>query len=132
MSFKERGIKHHFITCRVTQTYDVGACVYFYFAFNYRGMSDPVRVFEEIETIARDEILANRGSISHHHGIGKIRRRWLPKTISGPCINTLVQIKRSLDPDNVFGNSNILGELVSSSSAATPQLSTIPSLKSKL
>lgn len=34
---------------RVTQTYDAGACVYFYFGFNYRGISDPVHVYEEIE-----------------------------------------------------------------------------------
>lgn len=35
--------------CRVTQTYDAGACVYFYFAFNYRGLSDPVHVYEQVE-----------------------------------------------------------------------------------
>ncbi|CAL8122885.1 unnamed protein product [Orchesella dallaii] len=129
---KERGIKHHFITCRVTQTYDVGACVYFYFAFNYRGMSDPVHVFEEIESIARDEILANRGSISHHHGIGKIRRKWLPKTISGPSIGTLVHIKKSVDPENVFANSNILSELSKTSTSTTSQHSSSIPLKSKL
>ncbi|TSM68863.1 Alkyldihydroxyacetonephosphate synthase, peroxisomal [Bagarius yarrelli] len=55
-------------TCRVTQTYDAGACVYFYFAFNYRGLSDPVNVYEQVEHAAREEILANGGSLSHHHG----------------------------------------------------------------
>ena len=34
---------------RVTQTYDAGACVYFYFAFNSRGLSDPVHVYEQVE-----------------------------------------------------------------------------------
>ena len=34
---------------RVTQTYDNGACVYFYFGFNYRGMANPVQLYEEIE-----------------------------------------------------------------------------------
>ena len=34
---------------RVTQTYDAGACVYFYFGFNYRGISNPVQVYEDIE-----------------------------------------------------------------------------------
>ncbi|KAK7810527.1 hypothetical protein U0070_006914, partial [Myodes glareolus] len=53
---------------RVTQTYDAGACIYFYFAFNYRGISDPLTVFEQTEAAARDEILANGGSLSHHHG----------------------------------------------------------------
>lgn len=35
--------------CRVTQTYDAGACVYFYFGFNYRGIQNPVQLYEEIE-----------------------------------------------------------------------------------
>ena len=34
---------------RVTQTYDSGACVYFYFAFNYRGLSDPLNVYLQVE-----------------------------------------------------------------------------------
>ena len=34
---------------RITQTYDVGACVYFYFGFNYRGVANPVRLHEDIE-----------------------------------------------------------------------------------
>jgi alkyldihydroxyacetonephosphate synthase len=118
-----RGLKHFFITCRVTQTYDVGSCVYFYFAFNYAGIDDPVHVFEEIESVARDEILANKGSISHHHGIGKIRRKWLPNTISEPAVGTLLSLKKAIDPDNIFGNGNILGE------ASASALSTV---KSKL
>lgn len=67
---ENHGIKQApLITCRVTQSYDAGACIYFYFAFNYRCLNqDPVRVYEEIESAARDEILANGGSISHHHG----------------------------------------------------------------
>lgn len=42
--------------------------MYFYFGFNYRGVANPVEVYEEIENSARDEVLANGGSISHHHG----------------------------------------------------------------
>ena len=54
--------------CRVTQAYDAGACVYFYLAFNYTGISDPLHTFEEMEISARDEILSSGGSLSHHHG----------------------------------------------------------------
>lgn len=39
------------LSFRVTQTYDAGACIYFYFAFNYRGISDPLTVFEQTEVI---------------------------------------------------------------------------------
>ncbi|NXU27929.1 ADAS protein, partial [Thalassarche chlororhynchos] len=49
---KEKGVQFApFFTCRVTQTYDAGACVYFYFAFNYRGISDPIHVYEQIEVM---------------------------------------------------------------------------------
>ena len=40
---------HTNLFCRVTQTYDVGACMYFYFGFKYAGLSDPVHVYEQIE-----------------------------------------------------------------------------------
>ncbi|KAK7067684.1 hypothetical protein SK128_001353, partial [Halocaridina rubra] len=104
----DRGIKHTFITCRVTQTYDAGACVYFYFAFNYRGLSDPVHVYETIESNARNEILACGGSISHHHGVGKIRRQWMSQTLSEPSLGAIKAVKDYFDPDNIFANGNLL------------------------
>lgn len=105
---KERGIKRSFATCRVTQTYDAGACVYFYFAFNYRGLSDPVHVYETIEGNARNEILACGGSISHHHGIGKVRRQWMSQTLSKPSLGAIKAVKKYFDPDNIFANGNLL------------------------
>ena len=56
---------------RVTQIYDVGACIYIYFGFNGRGLKDPLALYDDIETAAREEILDNGGSLSHHHG-GKV------------------------------------------------------------
>jgi alkyldihydroxyacetonephosphate synthase len=92
----------------VTQTYDSGSCVYFYFAFNYNNVEDPVGVFEEIEKSAREEILLNGGSISHHHGVGKVRETFVDKTISPAGIRALQFMKKALDPDSVFGNGNLL------------------------
>ncbi|NWH30729.1 ADAS protein, partial [Chloropsis hardwickii] len=55
---KEKGVQFAPLsTCRVTQTYDAGACVYFYFAFNYRGISDPIHVYEEIEVMYKGTIV---------------------------------------------------------------------------
>ncbi|KAK3596239.1 hypothetical protein CHS0354_030884 [Potamilus streckersoni] len=106
---KERGIQFPpYITCRVTQTYDAGACVYFYFGFNYRGISNPVQVYEDIENCAREEILANGGSISHHHGVGKIRKRYLRQTVGDVGLGTLRAIKEYLDPHNIFGANNCM------------------------
>lgn len=94
-------------SCRVTQTYDAGACVYFYFAFNYSGVADPVHAYEEIEAAAREEILACGGSISHHHGVGKIRKRWLEQTISSTGLQMLRAVKQSVDPQNIFASGNL-------------------------
>lgn len=56
---QKRNIQYYLISCRVTQTYDAGACVYFYFGFRNLASNDPVHTYEEIENIARDEILAS-------------------------------------------------------------------------
>ncbi|XP_032624374.1 alkyldihydroxyacetonephosphate synthase, peroxisomal isoform X2 [Chelonoidis abingdonii] len=106
---KEKGVQFApFSTCRVTQTYDAGACVYFYFAFNYRGISDPVHVYEQIERAAREEILANGGSLSHHHGVGKLRKQWMKESISDVGLGMLKSVKEYVDPNNIFGNRNLL------------------------
>uniref|UniRef100_A0A6Q2ZIC0 Alkylglycerone-phosphate synthase n=1 Tax=Esox lucius TaxID=8010 RepID=A0A6Q2ZIC0_ESOLU len=106
---KERGVQFQPLTsCRVTQTYDAGACVYFYFAFNYRGLADPVHTYEQVEHAARDEILANGGSLSHHHGVGKLRKEWMKESISDVGLGMLRSVKEYVDPDNIFGNRNLL------------------------
>ncbi|GFG39261.1 hypothetical protein Cfor_04943, partial [Coptotermes formosanus] len=101
------GIKHYLIMCRVTQTYDVGSCVYFYFAFKWNGVGNPLATYEHLEHLARDEILASGGSLSHHHGIGKLRSRWFPSQVSKLGVELYQATKRQLDPKNIFGNGNI-------------------------
>lgn len=95
-----------FITCRITQLYDTGVCVYFYFAFYFKGVPNPSEVYAEIEEAARDEILKAGGSLSHHHGIGKLRRKFMPRIMSGPSLQWIADLKRSVDPANVFGSGN--------------------------
>ncbi|XP_046902739.1 alkyldihydroxyacetonephosphate synthase, peroxisomal isoform X1 [Hypomesus transpacificus] len=106
---KDRGVQYPALSsCRVTQTYDAGACVYFYFAFNYRGLAEPVHVYEQVERAARGEILANGGSLSHHHGVGKLRKEWMRETVSSVGMGILKSVKDYVDPDNIFGNRNLL------------------------
>lgn len=108
---KKHGIeKPAFVSCRVTQSYDVGACVYFYFAFSYQGVVDPIHTYESIEAAARDEIISSGGSISHHHGVGKLRKRWLPDTVSSIGIGMLQAVKQYVDPQNIFANGNLMTE----------------------
>jgi alkyldihydroxyacetonephosphate synthase len=112
---KERIIQEHrkrflpgnpIISSRVTQLYDNGACVYFYFCMNYEGIAEPSRVYGEIEAAARDEILLCGGSLSHHHGVGKLRAPFMPRISSETHRRSLLDVKKSLDPLDVFGVRN--------------------------
>lgn len=97
-----------FVTCRVTQLYPTGVAIYFYFAFYHKGMTDPDEAYTEIEHAARDEILRSGGSLSHHHGVGKIRQRFLPRIASPGVAAFARDIKQAVDPTNVFGAGNQL------------------------
>lgn len=102
------GIKNFLICSRVTQTYDAGCVVYFYFAFAYKHLENPVETYEKIEEKARDEIIASGGSISHHHGVGKLRKKWYPSTVSSVGVSLFKAAKKELDPDNIFATDNLI------------------------
>lgn len=95
-----------FVTARVTQLYQTGAAVYFYFGFYFKGVAHPSRLYHELENIAREEILRSGGSLSHHHGVGKIRQDFLPAVMSPAALEWKRDLKRSLDPANIFGAAN--------------------------
>jgi len=95
-----------FISCRITQLYETGVCVYFYLAYHYEGVERPSEVFAELECAARDEVLRSGGSLSHHHGIGKLREEFLPEIMSAPMLEWSRRIKRAVDPHNIFGSAN--------------------------
>lgn len=56
---------------------------------------------------ARDEILASGGSLSHHHGIGKLRKKWVEQTLSPTGVAMLRGVKAQVDPKNIMANDNI-------------------------
>jgi alkyldihydroxyacetonephosphate synthase len=95
-----------FLSARITQIYPTGVCIYFYFGFYYKGISNPQQVYLELENAARDEILKSGGSLSHHHGVGKLRRQYLPRIMSETALQWKRELKKTLDPMNVFGAGN--------------------------
>lgn len=95
-----------FFTGRITQVYPTGVCIYFYLGFYAKGVDDPVQKYTELEHAAREEILAAGGTLSHHHGVGKIRQDFLKDIYSDGARTVMQQVKRALDPSNLFGASN--------------------------
>ncbi len=95
-----------YVSPRITQLYHTGVCIYFTHGFSARGVANPDRVFAEIEHAMRETIMAHGGSISHHHGVGKLRRDFIPQTLTPASVELLREVKEATDPTNVFGVSN--------------------------
>ena len=55
---------------------------------------------------AREEILASGGSLSHHHGVGKLRKDFMGEVFSETALRWKDATKKAMDPANVFGCAN--------------------------
>jgi alkyldihydroxyacetonephosphate synthase len=73
-------------------------------AFYSRGVEDAVGAYHEIEAEARREILECGGSISHHHGVGKLRLPFVSDIMSPAMIAWREQMKSALDSQGVFAS----------------------------
>ncbi|MBK34239.1 MAG: oxidase [Gemmatimonadetes bacterium] len=103
----EHGVEGRpYLTYRVTQTYHTGVCIYFTLAFSGRGLDDPAAVYHRIEHALRQVILDRGGSLSHHHGVGKIRQGFLKQVQTDAGLQMLRETKRAIDPANIFGARN--------------------------
>jgi len=49
------------------------------------------------------------GSISHHHGVGKLRKKFLPRSIGNTGVEILKGLKNNIDPTNIFATGNLVG-----------------------
>ncbi|MGB1250858.1 MAG: FAD-binding oxidoreductase [Candidatus Promineifilaceae bacterium] len=100
-----------YVSPRVTQLYHTGACIYFTHGFSTKGVDRPDLVFAKMEHELRQTIMDAGGSISHHHGIGKLRADFMDRTMSSNTMDVLREVKRNQDPQNIFGiRNNIFAE----------------------
>ena len=87
-------------TCHLSHSYLDGACVYFTFA----ATPPP----EEVESTYRAmwdagtrAVLAAGGNLSHHHGVGVNRARFVAEAL-GTAFPVLVALKAALDPAGIL------------------------------
>lgn len=97
------------LAIRISQIYDTGACVYFYYGIGATSDKDQLETFEELTEILRAAIERAHGSISHHHGIGKKNQKWYPQAVSKVAVDVFKTIKSQIDPNNVFDCGNLVG-----------------------
>lgn len=69
---------------------------------------------KELATIERAveetlrHVISLGGTVAAEHGIGKLKRRWLPLQMNGLQIAMMAAVKRELDPDGRLAPGNIL------------------------
>ena len=98
------------VSFRVTQLYETGAAVYTYFTLAYPNFprEKVIAQMTKVEDAARDEIMLCGGCISHHHGVGKLRKGFIHRTMPPMAIKIQQEIKKAFDPTNVFGINNTI------------------------
>jgi alkyldihydroxyacetonephosphate synthase len=87
-------------TAHQSHSYPSGGCVYFTFA----GQVEPDRRDEYYKSLwgaGQRAVLANGGSLSHHHGIGLNRGRFMAEAL-GPAFEVLIAAKQALDPRGIL------------------------------
>lgn len=63
---------------------------------------------EEAVELTLKRVLALGGTVAAEHGIGKLKRRWLPLQMNALQISMMTAIKRELDPLGILAPGNIL------------------------
>ncbi len=95
------------VGCHVSHLYRSGASLYFTFlARMLRG--DQERQWRAVKDAAGVAILANGGTITHHHAIGRDHSRWLAKEIGATGMSALAALKRELDPEGIMNPGKLL------------------------
>jgi len=95
-----------YVSYRITQVYHTGCCIYFMLGLLLKGIDHPADTFGKMEHSLREAIMEAGGSISHHHGVGKLRKDFIKDTFSDGSIEFIKEIKKGMDPQNVFGIRN--------------------------
>lgn len=95
-----------FVSCRVTQVYPSGVCIYFYLAIHAKDHPAPHQLYASLEHEAREEVIACGGTLSHHHGIGKIRAGFLQDSLTPAEQDIRQALFQSLDPGHLFAIRN--------------------------
>ena len=82
-----------------------GACLYFTFAG--KPESDPVGYYRSAWDVATRAVLESGGALSHHHGVGRNRSRFVEEALAS-AYPVLASLKATLDPLNIM-NPGALG-----------------------
>lgn len=95
------------VGCHLSHVYVDGACLYFTMAAASDSDEEARGRLERWWETGMRACLDAGATISHHHGIGRLRSRWLPEELGG-FYDVLVAVKKAVDPNGIM-NPGALG-----------------------
>ncbi|GBF51895.1 alkylglycerone-phosphate synthase [Leptospira ryugenii] len=97
-------------TCMVhiSHAYETGANLYFIFICPMDEKNE-IQSFEKFHKGLIDTIHANGGSLSHHHGIGRLLSPWVEKELGEEGLRILTGLKKIFDPKGIMNPKGLLG-----------------------
>jgi len=98
---------HGAVLCHISHSYSDGASLYFTYIFP-RALDDEIPQWRTIKKAASDAIVANGGTISHHHGIGEDHLPWMKVEKGALGIEVLRAIKQTLDPKGILNPGKLI------------------------
>jgi alkyldihydroxyacetonephosphate synthase len=90
-----------------SHAYRSGICLYFSFGVQPKDRSGLRQAYHACWEAVMNAVTRAGGTISHHHGIGRVRREWLARELGPGGLAALAQVKRALDPTG-FMNPGVL------------------------
>lgn len=85
--------------------YPQGTNLYFIFITRM----DNIDEYREFQSGIIDKIAMHGGSLSHHHGVGKMIGPWMAKHLGDQQMNVLKAVKNHFDPHNIMNPGGTLG-----------------------
>jgi alkyldihydroxyacetonephosphate synthase len=95
------------VGCHLSHVYSHGACLYFTLGSACESDDQALELDATWWKLAMEACLRAGGSISHHHGIGRVRAPWLAEEL-GEGIEILRAVKKTVDPNGIM-NPGALG-----------------------
>lgn len=95
------------VMCHISHAYRDGAGLYFTALFP-RALDGEIAQWQAIKRAATDAILANGGTLSHHHGVGQDHLPWMATEKSELGLQVLRAIKHTLDPKSILNPGKLI------------------------
>jgi alkyldihydroxyacetonephosphate synthase len=94
------------VMCHISHVYPTGASLYFTVVAGQRG--NPLEQWQAAKKAASDAIVANGGTITHHHAVGADHRPWMRDEVGELGVQVLRAVKATLDPAGILNPGKLI------------------------